>query len=31
VIASDFAGVPEAVIGKIVFDNAVKLYGLQLG
>jgi predicted TIM-barrel fold metal-dependent hydrolase len=30
VIASDFAGVPEKVIGKIVFDNAVKLYGLRL-
>jgi predicted TIM-barrel fold metal-dependent hydrolase len=31
VIASDFAGAPEAVTGKIVFDNAVKLYSLQLG
>jgi hypothetical protein len=31
VIASDFAGVPEAVTGKIVFDNAAKLYSLQLG
>jgi len=30
VIASDFSGVPEKVTGKIVFDNAVKLYGLQL-
>jgi predicted TIM-barrel fold metal-dependent hydrolase len=29
VIAADFAGVPEKVTGKIVFDNAVKLYGLQ--
>jgi hypothetical protein len=30
VIASDFSGVPEKVTGKIVFDNAVKLYGLHL-
>jgi predicted TIM-barrel fold metal-dependent hydrolase len=30
VIATDFAGVPERVTSKIVFDNAVKLYGLDL-
>jgi hypothetical protein len=30
VIESDFASVPKAVTSKIVFDNAVKLYGLQL-
>jgi len=30
VIEQDFAGVPERVTNKIVFDNAVKLYGLHL-
>jgi predicted TIM-barrel fold metal-dependent hydrolase len=30
VIATDFSGVPEKVTSKIVFDNAVKLYGLHL-
>jgi len=29
-IAKDFAGVPEAVTKKIVFDNAVKLYRMDL-
>ena len=30
VIEEDFAGVPQRVTQKIVFDNAVKLYGLHL-
>ena len=29
-IAEDFAGVPDNVTAKIVCDNAVKLYGLDL-
>jgi predicted TIM-barrel fold metal-dependent hydrolase len=29
-IAKDFAGVPEEVTKKIVFDNAVKLYRMDL-
>jgi predicted TIM-barrel fold metal-dependent hydrolase len=28
VIAKDFAGVPEEITRKIVFDNAARLYGL---
>jgi predicted TIM-barrel fold metal-dependent hydrolase len=30
VIAQDFAGIPDGVTTKIVCDNAVKLYGLEL-
>ena len=29
-IAKDFAGVPEEVTKKIVFENAVKLYRMDL-
>jgi predicted TIM-barrel fold metal-dependent hydrolase len=30
VIKTDFAGVPEDVTRKIVYENAAKLYGIDL-
>jgi hypothetical protein len=30
VIERDFAGIDEAIKRKIVFDNAVRVYGMKL-
>jgi predicted TIM-barrel fold metal-dependent hydrolase len=30
VVRKNFAGIPEQVTRKVVFDNAVKLYGMHI-